>query len=78
MRIAVNPGRCQGHALCLAAAPDLFDFDDEAGRARPYDDVLPREHLGAARNAASACPEQAVILSDQPASRPAERLGDHV
>lgn len=77
MRVAVNPRRCQGHALCLAEAPDIFDFDDEAGQARAYDDVLPPEYLAAARNAASACPELAVTLTDQPVSRAMRLPGGH-
>ena len=27
--VSVDSTRCQGHARCLASAPDAFEFDDE-------------------------------------------------
>ena len=64
MRVTVNTDRCQGHARCLALAPDIFDLDDEGyayvlpGREE-IDDVRAREH---ALLAVDNCPEQAIAI----------------
>jgi len=62
MRIAVDPGRCQGHALCLMAAPELFDFDDEAGHALPRTEDVPADKERDAERAAASCPERAITI----------------
>ncbi|WP_330254123.1 ferredoxin [Nocardia sp. NBC_00565] len=61
MRINVDPQRCQGHALCAATAPELFDLD-EHGYARVADEFVSGEHAAAAQAAAATCPEQAVEI----------------
>lgn len=30
MRIAADRHRCEGHALCVDVAPDVYDLDDDA------------------------------------------------
>lgn len=62
IEITIDRTRCQGHARCLALAPDLFDLDDEGlavviGRAE--DDAA----LAAARNAQLNCPEDAITIA---------------
>jgi ferredoxin len=61
VRINVDPQRCQGHALCAATAPDLFDLD-EHGYAIVADEFGPDDHTTAAEAAAAACPEQAIEI----------------
>ncbi|MFF3573359.1 ferredoxin [Nocardia jiangxiensis] len=61
MRVDVDPQRCQGHALCAATAPDLFDLD-ERGYAIAANEFVPDEHADAAVAAAASCPEQAVEI----------------
>jgi len=64
MRISIDPDLCQGHGRCWENAPELVE-DDEAGRGVVRGDgVVPPELEEKARQAASACPERAVILSD--------------
>ncbi|MBL7508020.1 ferredoxin, partial [Escherichia coli] len=29
MRVIVDRDRCEGNAVCLGIAPDIFDLDDE-------------------------------------------------
>ncbi len=31
MRVVVDKSKCLGNALCVAAAPEVFDVDDEEG-----------------------------------------------
>ncbi|ROO87947.1 ferredoxin [Actinocorallia herbida] len=62
MHIAIDPERCQGHALCLMAAPDLLDFDEEAGRALSTGDEVPPGGEAAAGRAAATCPERALTV----------------
>ncbi|MEO3787550.1 ferredoxin [Actinocorallia sp. B10E7] len=64
MRISVDPDRCQGHAQCLSAAPELFGFDDEAEHALPLQEKVPAGQEPVARRAAAACPERAITLTD--------------
>ncbi|MFC5747939.1 ferredoxin [Actinomadura rugatobispora] len=61
MRVTVDRTRCQGHALCVMNAPDLFDLDDE-GRAGVLADPVPRDLGTAAREATGGCPEQAIAI----------------
>jgi ferredoxin len=65
--VTVDETRCQGHARCLAFAPDVFDFDDEGYAFVPEGagtfDELP-EHV---RKAVASCPERAIVVSEDPA-----------
>jgi ferredoxin len=62
--VSVDPERCQGHARCLAFAPDVFDFDDEGysfvPEARSRYDELPES----VRLAVANCPERAIVVKD--------------
>ena len=62
MRISVDPELCAGHALCQARAPQLFDLDID-GHASAAVDVPPPELEAPAREAAEACPEQAIMIT---------------
>ena len=62
MRIAIDPGRCQGHARCWDLSPDLFDLDDEAhGVVRTPE--VPEDLEDKAREAVQNCPERAISIS---------------
>jgi ferredoxin len=61
-RIEVDSQLCSGHAQCHAAAPEVYDLDDEGyvSIAEPeIDDDL--EEL--ARRGAAACPERALEVT---------------
>jgi ferredoxin len=66
MRVIVDSNRCQGHALCVMNAPDLFDLDD-AGHARVLANPVPDGLDAAARAAEGGCPEQAITAQAEPA-----------
>lgn len=62
--VSVDPQRCQGHARCLAFAPDVFDFDDE-GYAFVLEDQADRADLGDdVRQAVANCPERAIVVTE--------------
>ena len=59
MKLDINRDRCEGHARCMALAPDSFDLDD-ADRAfvtAPGGDV-PDD---VAHAVIAACPERAIF-----------------
>jgi ferredoxin len=64
--VRVSRQRCQGHARCVAIAPELFKFD-ELGYAHAIEGgVLSSDLKNKAQLAAAACPEFAIeILKDQ-------------
>jgi len=56
-------GMCQGHARCIALAPDTFDFDDEGyAVVRPGCEVVTEERAAAVQRAVLNCPEAAIVL----------------
>ncbi|MCW2784719.1 MAG: ferredoxin [Marmoricola sp.] len=62
MRVTVDQSHCQGHALCEGMAPDVFETDDDDGRARVLVDVIPPDRESAVELAASSCPERAITI----------------
>ncbi len=64
MKVRVDPDRCQGHTLCAMAAPEAFRLSEVDGHSTAiYEDVPPALEESV-RDAASTCPEQAIIVSD--------------
>lgn len=63
MRIAVDFGLCEGFALCMSEAPEVFDVDDDA-----HLHVLTKNPPESARKrietAVRACPKQAIKIED--------------
>ncbi|BBZ74884.1 ferredoxin [Mycolicibacterium anyangense] len=62
MRISLESAKCNGHALCHAAAPDLFPIDDEGYCTLEAHTVAPGDEE-LARAGAAACPEAALFIS---------------
>lgn len=61
MRAAVDHELCEGHGRCYAVAPDLFDVDDD-GYSLVDEMAVPPNREQDAREAAGACPRQAIKL----------------
>ncbi len=64
MRVAVDPDLCQGHQMCLAEAPEVLGFDDDADQAVVLLPEPPAPLHEAARRAARYCPALAITLED--------------
>ncbi|GAA2791808.1 ferredoxin [Mycobacterium crocinum] len=63
MKASIDDGRCRGHGVCTTVCPDVFAMTDD-GYAEAIVDEVPAGLEDSAREAADACPENAVILSD--------------
>ncbi len=55
--------RCSGHALCRAAAPDVYVLDELGYNVTPAREV-PAELQEQARRGALSCPESAITVED--------------
>lgn len=69
MQIGVDPGLCEGNAVCEALAPMIFELDDQ-DQARLLAEVrgpggeVGDEHRLLVERAAEGCPRLAITVSD--------------
>lgn len=63
MKIRIDEDKCCGYAACLSAAPRLFDLADD-NIAVVLDAEPSADQFGAAREAAAACPTDAIVIED--------------
>ena len=63
MRVIVDHDRCEGNAVCLGIAPDIFDLDDE-DYAVVKTDQVPPDQEAAAEQAILECPRAALVRED--------------
>ncbi|MFF4717088.1 ferredoxin [Streptomyces eurythermus] len=66
MRIVVDLTRCQGYAQCVFLAPEVFRLHGEEGLL--YTPAVPGDRLERVRQAAAACPVQAILVGEEVAS----------
>jgi ferredoxin len=45
MRVVVDPDRCEGNAICVGIAPDLFELDEQEALAEQAIAECPRAAL---------------------------------
>jgi ferredoxin len=63
MRVEVDRDRCEGNAVCVGIAPDLFDLDDEDYAVMKVDDI-PADQEQLAEQSVNECPRAALIRKD--------------
>lgn len=63
MRVEVDRDRCEGNAVCVGIAPDLFELDDEDYAVVKVDPVPP-DLEDAAEQAIAECPRAALTRRD--------------
>jgi ferredoxin len=63
MRVEVDRDRCEGNAVCLGIAPDLFDLDDEDYAVMKVDEI-PTDQEQLAEQSVNECPRAALIRKD--------------
>ena len=63
MRVEVDHDRCEGNAVCVGIAPDLFDLDDE-DYAVVKADPVPEGQEDLAEQSVAECPRAALIRRD--------------
>ncbi|WP_067662402.1 ferredoxin [Nocardia miyunensis] len=62
MKVVVDHTLCEANALCVEAAPHVFELDEDVLRiARP---VPPSEQERAVRFAVASCPKQALRVME--------------
>lgn len=62
MRVEVDSQRCQGHALCVLVAPEVFTTDAEQGQSISLQGEIPPHLLAKAEAAVAGCPERALSV----------------
>ncbi|GAA2261485.1 MULTISPECIES: ferredoxin [Kitasatospora] len=63
MQIVVDLTRCQGYAQCVFLAPEVFQLHGQEGLL--YTPAVPDDQLERVRQAAAACPVQAILLGKE-------------
>jgi ferredoxin len=63
MRVEVDRDRCEGNAVCVGIAPDLFDLDDDDYAVMKVD-VIPPDQEDLAEQAVNECPRAALLKKD--------------
>ncbi len=63
MRVEVDLDRCEGNAVCVGVAPDLFELDENE-YAVVKADPIPADREDAAEQAIAECPRAALIRRD--------------
>ena len=62
MRVVVDLNECQAYANCIVEAPELFDLDEETGKAVVLVDLVEPSLEDAARAAVANCPVTAITI----------------
>lgn len=63
MQTVVDLTRCQGYAQCVFLAPQVFELHGEEGLL--YHPAVPDDRAERVRQAAAACPVQAVLVGEE-------------
>ena len=63
VRVIVDRDRCEGNAVCLGVAPDMFDLDDDDYAVVKLDPIPPDREEQAER-AIVECPRAALLRQD--------------
>lgn len=63
VRVIVDRDRCEGNAVCLGIAPDIFDLDDEDYAVVKLDPI-PADQEQLAEQAIAECPRAALLRGD--------------
>ena len=61
MKIKVDAKKCQGHALCAAQAPEVYELDD-SGYNSMGEFTVKAGQEEEARSGAAWCPEEAITV----------------
>lgn len=63
MRVVVDRDRCEGNAVCVGIAPDLFELDDD-DYVVVTKDPIPADAEARAEQAIAECPRAALNRRD--------------
>ncbi|MGH7837332.1 MAG: ferredoxin [Candidatus Binataceae bacterium] len=67
MKVEIDLDICVGHGKCYLAAPEVFQPNDDLGRAKILREVSPTETdlLRRTKNAVAGCPEGALRFAKE-------------
>lgn len=63
MNVEVDRERCTGHGNCALVSPEVFELDEDIGRARVIDAHPPAELVRWVEQAAAQCPTRAIEVT---------------
>jgi ferredoxin len=63
--VKVIDAKCCGYSMCAAACPEVYKLDD-AGFAYVEQPLAPEGLEDKVREGARACPEKAIVVSEEP------------
>ena len=64
MKVSVDQSVCREYANCIIEAPDVFDLDEESGKAFPLIVEPDPSQYDEVRAAAASCPVHAITLTE--------------
>jgi ferredoxin len=62
MKVRVDEAACIGDETCISLCPEVFEMNGEVARAKMED--VPEEFQESCREAADACPVEAIIIEE--------------
>ena len=62
MKVRIDKDACVGDETCVAICPDIFEMEGEVARVKMED--VPKNLQDDCREAADACPVEAIIIED--------------
>lgn len=64
LKVLIDLTACQGYACCMMEAPELFNLDDDSGKAVLLTGDPPEHQRSRALDAARACPARAITVEN--------------
>lgn len=64
MKATVDATKCSGYGTCAEICPSVFSLDDWGYAAVVGDGTVPDKEIDKATEAASSCPENAIVVQD--------------
>jgi ferredoxin len=64
MKVRVDAARCSGYTLCNQISPSVFKLDEWGFAFAETAEVIPGQE-DTVREAAAACPEDAIFIEDE-------------
>lgn len=66
MKIEIDTPKCVAAGVCVLAAPDVFDQNDDDGVVIVLDEQPSAPHIPGVRDAAARCPAAVIRLVENP------------
>ena len=63
MRVLVDRATCEGNAMCMGVAPEVFRVEDD-GQLTILQESPPEDRRATIEDAVRACPTQALSIED--------------